>query len=108
MYVILLFVPNTVCYGYLRSTFREFGRFLIHDNLCCFIIAIHNVQGIILAAPGFQILEYQLVSESKVLGCFSVEKPQKYGPMFTARTASLTKILKATPRKSSYELHLTL
>ena len=31
-YVILLFVFNTVCYGYLRSNFRGFCRFLIHGN----------------------------------------------------------------------------
>ena len=30
-------VFNTVCYGYLRSNFRRFCRFLIHGNLCCFI-----------------------------------------------------------------------
>ena len=54
MYVILLFVFNTVCYGYLRSNFHGFRRFLIHGNLCVFIIIIiHNVSGIIFAAPGF-------------------------------------------------------
>ena len=37
-YVILLFVFNTLCYGYLRTNFRGFRRFLIHGNLCCFII----------------------------------------------------------------------
>ena len=31
-YVILLFVFSTVCYGYLRSNFHGFRRFLIHDN----------------------------------------------------------------------------
>ena len=41
-YVILLFVFNTstVCYGYSKSNFRGFRRFLIHGNLCCFIIYI--------------------------------------------------------------------
>ena len=34
-YVILLFMFNT---GYLRSNFRGFRRFLIHGNLCGFII----------------------------------------------------------------------
>ena len=34
----LLFVFNTLCYGYLRSNFRAFRRFLIHGNLCYFII----------------------------------------------------------------------
>ena len=29
---------NTVCYSYLRTNFRGFHRFLIHGNLCCFII----------------------------------------------------------------------
>ena len=34
-YVILLFVFNS---GYLRSNFLGFRRFLIHGNLCGFII----------------------------------------------------------------------
>ena len=38
MHVISLFVFNTVCYGYLRSNFGGFRRFLIHGNLCGFII----------------------------------------------------------------------
>ena len=49
--------------GYLRSNFCGFRRFLIHGNLCGFIIiyTMFKVR-IIFAAPGFQILEYQLVS----------------------------------------------
>ena len=30
----MLFVLNTVCYGYLRSNFPGCHRFLIHGNLC--------------------------------------------------------------------------
>ena len=42
-YNFIVCVFNTVCYGYLRSNFRAFRRFLIHGNLCCFIIAIQDV-----------------------------------------------------------------
>ena len=49
------------------------------------------------------------LSGSQVLGCFSSEKPEQYGPTPTARTASLARITLKTTQpyfKSYCELHL--
>ena len=51
--------------------------------------------------------------QSQVLGCFSIKKPQKFGPMLIVRTAPMAKICHVKtffqPFFKSYcELHLTL
>ena len=50
-YVILLFVLNTVFYGYLRTNFHGFHGFLIHGN-SSYAVLYTQCLGIIFAAPG--------------------------------------------------------
>ena len=56
---ILLFVFNTVCYGYLRSNFCAFRRFLIHGNL--FVSLYTQCLRYNIFSAWFLELEYQLV-----------------------------------------------